>query len=156
MCEPHQCPCGKLVDARGIRGLSCKRGTARAIRHHQLNDIVRRALVIANIPSVLEPSGLSRGDGKQPDGMTLIPWQGGKNFTCDVTVTDTVADSYLYLSAACAGSVTEEEASRKEIKYADLDYSYTFIPLAFETYGPINVISFSETFTSASDTEFEA
>ena len=32
----------------------------------------------------------------------------------------------------------EGTASRKEIKYAALDYSYTFIPLAFETYGPIN------------------
>ena len=74
LCEPHQCPCGKLVDARGNHGLACKRGTARAIRHHQLNDIVRRALVRANIPSVLEPSALSMGDGKRPNGMTLIPW----------------------------------------------------------------------------------
>ena len=121
--------------------------------------------------------------------MTLIPWQGGKNVTYDVT--DTVADFYLHLSAACAGRV----ASRKETKYADLDHSYTFIPLAFETYGPINdkgtkflqelgrrlriisddpresaflrqrisitlqrfnAIAFSDTFTSASETEFEA
>ena len=78
LCEPHQCPCGKLVDAGGTHGLSCKRGTARAIRHHQLNDIVRCALVRANIPSVLEPFGLSRGYGNRPDCMTLIPWQGGK------------------------------------------------------------------------------
>ena len=28
--------------------------------------------------------------------------------------------------------------SRKESKYAALDHSYIFIPLAFETYGPIN------------------
>ena len=62
LCEPHQCPCGKLVDARGTHELSYKRATARAIRHHQLNDIVSRALVRANIPSVLEPSSLSRGD----------------------------------------------------------------------------------------------
>ena len=92
----------------------------------------------ANIPSVLEPSGLSRGDGKRPDGMTLIPWQGGKNVTWDITVTDTVVDSYLHLSAACAGSAAEGATSRKETKYAGLDYSYTFIPLAFETYGLIN------------------
>ena len=78
LCEPHHCPCGKLVNARGTHGLSCKRGAARAIRHHQLNDIVCRALVRAKIPSVLEPSGQSRGDGKRPDGMTFIPWQGGK------------------------------------------------------------------------------
>ena len=80
LCEPHQCPCDKLFDARGTDGLSCKRGTARVVRHHQLNDIVRRALARTNIPSVLEPSGLSRGDGKRPDGMTLIQWQGGKKF----------------------------------------------------------------------------
>ena len=70
--------------------------------------------------------------------MTLIPWQGGKNVTWDVIVTDHVADSHLYLSAACAGSAAEEVASRKKTKYAGLDYSYTFIPLALETYGPIN------------------
>ena len=92
----------------------------------------------ANIPSVLEPSGLSREDDKRPDGMTLIPWQGGKSVTCDVIVTNTVADSYLHLSAACAGSAAEGAASRKETKTAALDHSYTFIPLAFETYGPIN------------------
>ena len=26
--EPHQCPCGKQVDARGTHGLSCKRAPA--------------------------------------------------------------------------------------------------------------------------------
>ena len=138
LCEPHQCPCGKRADARGTHGLSCTRGTARAIRHHQLNDIVSRALVRANIPSVLEPTGLSREDGKRPGGMTLIPCQGGKNVTWDVTGTDTIADSYLHLAAACAGSAAERAASRnqsinqsirKEIKYAALDHSYTFIPL---------------------------
>ena len=47
---------------------------------------------------MLEPSGLSWEDGKQPDAMTLIPWQGGKNVTWDVTVTDTVTDSSTYNS----------------------------------------------------------
>ena len=115
MREPHQCPCGKLADARGTHGLSCKLGTARENRHHQLNDIVRRALVRANIPSVLEPTGLSREDGKRPYGMRLIPWQGEKNVIWDVTVTDTIADFYLHLSTACAGSAAEGAASRKEI-----------------------------------------
>ena len=86
----------------------------------------------------MEPTDLSREDGKRPDGMTLMPWQGGKNVTWDVTVTNTIADSYLHLSAACAGSAEEGAASRKEIKYAAFDHSYTFISLAFETYGPIN------------------
>ena len=74
----HRCPRGKLFDARATHGLSCKHGAAKANRHHQLNDVVRCALVRANISSVLEPSVLSRGDGKRLDGMTLIPWQGGK------------------------------------------------------------------------------
>ena len=51
---------------------------------------------------------------------------------------DTIADSYLHLSAACTGSAAKGTASRKEIKCAALDHSYTFIPLAFETYEPIN------------------
>ena len=70
--------------------------------------------------------------------MTLISWQGGRNVTWDVTVTDTVADSYLHLSAACAVNAAERAASRKETKCAALHHSYTFIPLAFETCGPIN------------------
>ena len=44
----------------------------------------------------------------------------------------------IYLSAACASSAAKGVASRKEIKYAARDHWYTFIPLAFETYGPIN------------------
>ena len=60
LCEPHQCPCGKQVDARGTHGLSCKRGAGRFIRHHQLNDIMHRALTRASTPSVLEPPGLAQ------------------------------------------------------------------------------------------------
>ena len=93
----------------------------------------------ASTSSVLEPPGLSRTDGKRPDGMTLIPWQRGKSVTWDVTVADTVADSYLYLTSAKAGGVAENAATRKQDKYVDLQQSYTFAPLAFETLGPINV-----------------
>ena len=66
MCEPHMCPCGILVDAKGSHGLSCKRSAGRSIRHHQLNDLIWRVLTRASIPSVKEPAGLSRSDGKGP------------------------------------------------------------------------------------------
>ena len=56
-----------------------------------------------------------------------------------VTVTDTVADSYLHLTSAKAGGAAENAATRKEDKDVDLQQTYTFIPLAFETLGPINV-----------------
>ena len=88
----------------------------------------------------------------------------------------------------------EKKYIKKETKYAGLDYSYTFIALTFEIYGPMddkgtkflqelgrclrtisddpsesaflrqrisitlqrfNVIAFSDTFTSASEMEFE-
>ena len=71
--------------------------------------------------------------------VTLIPWQRGKSVIWDVTVTDTVADSYLYLTSANAGGAAENAASRKQDKYVDLQETYTFIALAFETLGLINV-----------------
>ena len=57
----------------------------------------------------------------------------------DVTVTDTVADSYLHRTSAKAGGAAENAATRKEDKYVGLQQTYTFIPLAIETLGSINV-----------------
>ena len=47
--EPHKCPCGTLVDARGTHGLSCKQVAGRMTRHHWINDLVWRAMSWANI-----------------------------------------------------------------------------------------------------------
>ena len=60
VCEPHTCPCGKEVNARGLPGLSCPKSAARHIRHAHLNDITWRAIKRAQIPAVKEPVGLSR------------------------------------------------------------------------------------------------
>lgn len=138
LCEPHQCPCGASVDPEGTHGLACRRSAGRTARHHTLNDLVWRALGRANIPAVKEPIGLSRSDGKRPDGLTQIPWQAGKCMTWDVTVTDTMAESYLPATSATAGAAAEGAADRKELKYQALAHTHTFIPLAFETLGPIN------------------
>ena len=32
---------------------------------------------LLGIPSCMEPSGLSRSDGKWPDGLTPVPWECG-------------------------------------------------------------------------------
>ena len=147
LCEPHTCPCGAMVDARGSHGLSCKSNPGRMSRHHQLNDVIHRAFSRCCIPAVKEPSGLSRSDGKRPDGMTLIPWRVGECLFWDVTVVDTLANSYLPSTSVSAGSAAEQAAIRKESKYASLTASYEFIPLAFETLGPINgsAVSFLST-----------
>ena len=57
--------------------------------------------------------------------------------TWDVTVTDTLAESYLASTSTVAGGAAEGAASRK-MKYQSLARTHTFIPLAFETLGPIN------------------
>ena len=103
-----------------------------------MNDLIWRSLSKAGFPSIKEPQGLLRTDGKRPDGLTLTPWKEGRCATWDVTVTDTVAASYLNATSACAGSAAEAAAKRKEEKYAAISATYHFFPLAFETFGPIN------------------
>src|SRR5271155_809314 len=138
LCEPHVCSCGDFVDARGTHGLACRQNVGRMLRHHHLNDMFCRSFARANIPSVKEPVGLSRSDGKRPDGMTLVPWQGGKCLTWDVTVVDTLAKSLLPITSQTQGGSVEEATSLKVAKYAPLTKNYAFAPIAFETLGPIN------------------
>ena len=138
LCQAHQCNCGAQVDTRGLHAFSCKRNPGRAQRHHFLNDVIWRALSRADIPSIKEPHGLARSDGKRPDGLTLIPWQAGRSATWDVTVADTLAASYVTNTSVCAAAAAEAAASRKEAKYASISQTHLFFPLAFETLGPIN------------------
>jgi len=78
LCIPHQCRCGVPVDASGLHSFVCKQAPGKTARHQALNDVVARAFSAAGIPVSKEPAGLSRTDGKRPDGMTLIPWWAGK------------------------------------------------------------------------------
>jgi len=49
-----------------------------------------------------------------------------------------LAESYLLTTSSSAGGAAESAANRKELKYQSLTNTHTFIPLAFETFGPIN------------------
>lgn len=60
------------MESNGHHAPSCSRCAGRFPRHYALNDIVPRALVSTGVPCVLEPSGLSRSDGKRPDGFFLF------------------------------------------------------------------------------------
>ena len=71
--------------------------------------------------------------------MTLVPWSNGKSATWDVTVINTLADSYLPTSSQQTGGAAELAATKKETKYADLAQRYTFVPIAVETLGAINL-----------------
>ena len=138
VCIPHPCRCGAQVDARGLHSFCCKQAPGRSSRHQVLNDLVARAITSTGTPVVKEPVGLSRQDGKRPDGLTLIPFEGGKALIWDVTVVCSSADSYIYLAVQGAGCVAEMAASRKESKYVNLQNQYIFQPIAVETLGPIN------------------
>ena len=90
------------------------------------------------MPAIKEPPGLTRSDGKCPDGATPIPLASGKCLTWDVTVTDTLAPSYVSLSATSACNAAERAASNKVAKYVGLAATHEFVPIAIETMGPIN------------------
>ena len=120
ICEPHTCPCGANVDARGLHGLARKRSAGRSTRHQQLNDFIWRTLKRADIPSTKEPTGLLRGDGKRPDGLTLVPWQAGKCLTWDATVVDTLASSYVSVTATRVGG-----GRLAQIMEIRIDYQHT-------------------------------
>jgi hypothetical protein len=51
---------------------------------------------------------------------------------------ETLASSYLPSTSSVASSAADNAASRKDTEYSALTSRYDFIPLAFETLGPIN------------------
>jgi hypothetical protein len=99
--------------------------------------IINRSLTSIHVNSTLEPNGLSRDDGKRPDGMTLVPWIKGQSLVWDVTVVDTLADSYVLKTSEVSGFAAEIACKRKHSKYSSIISSnYVFKGLAFETLGP--------------------
>jgi hypothetical protein len=88
--------------------------------------------------AVKEPPGLTRNDGKRPDGATELAWQSGKRLTWDLSVPDTLAPSYIHSTSACAGAAAEAADVHKQNKYTALIHRYLFCAIACETMGPIN------------------
>ena len=129
LCVPHECHCGSVVDARGIHSFVCKKAPGRTARHHALNDLTTRGFVSAALPATKEPTGLSRRDGKRPDGLTLVPRQSGKALCWDVTVTCPLAGSYIAGAAREAGSAAELAIARKEDNYSSTDGDTYLKPL---------------------------
>ena len=135
VCQPHRCRCGREMDARGLHGLSCRYSAGRIPRHTALNDIVKRGLLSAGIPAILEPLGLDRGDGKRPDGITVFPFSEGKSLCWDATCVDSYAESHLNGSAVEPGSAACGAEEVKRRKYAELGARFRFEPIAVETTG---------------------
>ena len=117
---------GTLVTANGTQSFVCKRSPGRTGRHHALNDLVARAFASAGLPVTKEPHGLTRSDGKRPDGLTMVPCKeegSRKPLTWDVTVVCPVADSYVDASARDAGLAAELTGLYKVEKYRALEWT---------------------------------
>ena len=72
-CAEHTCACNENVGILGTHGLKCKKSKGRFSRHHAVNDIIARALNLANLPATLEPSGIVRV-ARWDDKRSLVPW----------------------------------------------------------------------------------
>ena len=142
-CSPHTCSCSTFVDARGTHGLSCTRSAGRSSRHRQINDIVYRALVRAQIGATKEPMGLIPNSNLRPDGVTGIPWRQGKCLVWDATVSDTLAASHLQNTSVVAGSAAKQAAVFKCQKYSTLSATHVVMPISIETFGAWDVDSLS-------------
>ena len=78
-----------------------------------------------------------RSDGKQPDGLILVLWKGGKPLAWDVTAVCTVAGSYVAATAREAGAAMERAAELKIAKYSGLK-DMCLQPIAVASLGPLN------------------
>ena len=135
ICQQHRCRCGAMVDTLGHHPLSCRYSAGRLPRHAALNDVVKRALTTAGIPSYLEPAGLDRGDGRRPDGMTVFPFKNGKPLVWDATCSDTFAACNINHSALQPAHAANTAETNKQQKYQNLTDRYIFHPIAVETSG---------------------
>ena len=83
---------------------------------------------------MLEARGLYRNDGKRPDGVTMIPWEMGKQLVWDVTVVDDLSPSRLNQGSLCNPGTTVIEAEVRKIeKYRELiDKGCIFQPMALD------------------------
>ena len=99
------------------------------------NELIKRALATAGVPSVLEPTGLTRNDGKRLDGLSLFPWSMGRNLIWDYTCSDSLCKSYVTKTSKEAGKAAEMAEERKLSHYQELSTQYIITPVANETLG---------------------
>ena len=108
LCHPRVYQhCQAQVDHRGLHVLSYCRSQGRYPCHAAINDIVKRSLIFAGVPSYLEPRSICRSDRKRPDEATVMPWKTGWVLVWDVTCPDTYAPSHISLTTKEAGAVSE-------------------------------------------------
>ena len=77
ICVAHRGHCGKKVERDGFHCPFCAKIADRFSRHANPNSLIKQTLGSREFPSMLEPRGLYRSDGKRPD-LTVLPCFLGK------------------------------------------------------------------------------
>ena len=116
----HLCICGHPVGSSSTHSLVCRKLAGLHTRHNSVNDLVKRALASAGVPSVLEHSSVSRDDGKRPDSLSLPPWTNGCCLIWDSACPDTLAASHLDRAVLAASAVANNAEQRKRAAYFSL------------------------------------
>ena len=88
--------------------------------------MIKRGLAAAGLPSVLEPAGLDRGDGRRPDGITTFPYAEGKCLVWDATCVDTFCATSVITSASRASTAATAAEGRKRRRHEDISRRYLF------------------------------
>ena len=119
----------------GYHSLSCRLIEGRLPRRAEINSIIKRCLGKISLPSILEPSGLDKSDGRRSDGITTFPWKHGKCSVWDATVVDAFSKSHIIASSIESGSSAKFAEILKSCKYQGLVGNFHFQPVAFKTTG---------------------
>ena len=136
---PRQCPaCGLGVAEDGLHGQRCIFNSAtRKLRHDtievQLMETIRDGVGIA----YRQQHNLPAAERTVPD---LVIHLGNKTYLCDVTVTDTLADSNLATASGGPARLANAAAKKKVDKYARVEAALhaTHWPFAVETMGGLS------------------
>ena len=89
----------------------CRGSALRHIRQAQINYILLESCYLAQFQSVKEPVGLSRSNGKRPDGATLMPWTRGKPLAWNIA-SSFIGDTVAYPGMFAGGSLMQETLVR--------------------------------------------
>ena len=106
-------------------------------RRHQVNTPgIMFLMTSSGVPLVQPASQLSKNHwGETTDGLTLIPWWGGKPPVWDATVVTPLASSYVDRAVTGASVVSDLAADRKLDKYSSLSSAYTIQPITVNNLG---------------------
>ena len=126
------------MDSLITHHLSCRISAGRIPRHSDLNDVVRRGLSAAGIPSMFELSDLDRGYGKRPHGITAYPYSRGRCLIWDATCVITYVSTNQIRAAFAGESVADAAEVEKNAKYAVLGRRFIFHAADFRHQGKIN------------------